>query len=73
MKTIKDELSLLATKLDANTRVELYDKNYVFRIKWTFPILLPTSLIALSLLFSTGVMSQSQLIVSSLVGTHKVL
>lgn len=67
MKNIKDELTLLTAKLSENTRVDLYDKNYLFRIKWTFPMLLLTSLISLSVLFSTGVMNQTQLIISSIV------
>ena len=67
MKTMNDELALLSDKLNDNARVDLYDKNYLFRIKWTFPMLLLSSLITLSVLFSTGVMNQIQLIISSVV------
>ena len=67
MNTTKDELTLLSNKLSANVRLDLYDKNYLFRIKWTFPTLLLISLITLSILFSTGAMNQTQLIVSSLI------
>lgn len=67
MKTIKDELTLLSNKMSSNARVDLYDKNYLFRIKWAFPILLLVSLITLSVLFSTGMMNQTQLIISSLI------
>ena len=69
MKTIKDEIAVFTAELSANKRVDLYDKNYLFRIKWTFPVLLLTTLIALSVLFSTGIMNQSQLIVSSILAT----
>lgn len=64
---MNDELTLLSEKINSNSRVDLYDKNYLFRIKWTFPILLLLSLITLSVLFSTDVMNQTQLIISSFV------
>lgn len=67
MKNVKDELAILTAHISANTRVDLYDKNYLYRIKWTFPLLLLISLITLSVLFSTGLMNQTQLIISSLV------
>lgn len=66
MTTIKDDLAVFTAKLSANKRIDLYDKNYLLRIKWTFPLLLLITLITLSVLFSTGAMNQSQLIISSI-------
>lgn len=67
MKTIKDELTLLTVKLRSNARVNLYDKNYLSRIKWTFPALLLITSVSLVTLFSLDLISQSQLIISSIV------
>ena len=65
MKKIDNDLNNLFDQLDANKRVELYEKDYLRRIKWTFPTLLLTSLISLSILYYTGVLNQMQLIISS--------
>lgn len=67
MKTIKDELTLLTVKMRSNTRVNLYGKNYLSRIKWTFPALLLIASVSLSTLFSLDLINQSQLIISSVV------
>jgi len=63
---LKDDLAVLTAKISANVRVDLYEKNYLCRVKWTFPLLLLISLISLSFLFSIGAMNQSQLVISSL-------
>lgn len=67
MTPIKDDLAILTAKIRANTRVDLYDKNYLHHIKLTFPLLLLTALISLSLLFFIGSISQTQLMILSLV------
>jgi hypothetical protein len=64
---MNDELTLLSAKILANSRVDLYDKNYLFRIKWTLPMLLTVSFILLSVLFYTEIITQTQLLISGLV------
>lgn len=66
MTPIKDDFAILTAKIRANARVDLYDKNYLSRIKWTFPLLLLFALISLSVLFFIGFISQTQLMIFSL-------
>lgn len=66
MTPIKDDFAILTAKIRANTRIDLYDKNYLYRIKWTFPLLLLFALISLSVLFFVGFISQTQLMIFSL-------
>lgn len=66
MTPINNDLAVLAAKIRENTRIDLYEKNYLYRIKWTFPLVLLSALISLSVLFSIGIMNQGQLIISSL-------
>ena len=73
MTPIKDDLAILAAQLSANARVDLFDKNYLHRIKWIFPSLLMTALISLSALFTFGMLSQAQLIVSSFIAIGVLL
>lgn len=65
MASFKDDFSLLSAKLRANSRFDLYDKNYLSQTKWIFPLLLCLAFISLSVLFSMDLLSQFQLIVSS--------
>lgn len=66
MTPIKDDFAILTAKLRANTRVDLYDKNYLHRVKWIFPVVLLTALTSLSILFFMGSISQKQLVIFSL-------
>lgn len=73
MTPIKDDLAILTAKLSANARVNLYGKNYLPHLKWTFPLLLLITLISLSFFFFFGVLNQSQLIICSLVSLMPLL
>lgn len=66
MTPIKDDFAILTAKLRANSRVDLYDKNYLHRVKWIFPVVLLTALTSLSILFFMGSISQKQLVIFSL-------
>ena len=59
---MNDELTMLSAKIKANSRVDLYDKNYLFRIKWMLPTLFSASLAVLSVLFYVEVITQTLLI-----------
>ena len=66
MTPIQDDFAVLSARLRSNTCIDLYDKNYLFRIKWIFPLVLLIAFISLSVLFVFELMHQSQLIFSSL-------
>lgn len=62
-----DEIAQFTAQINANKRVDLYDKNYLIGIKWVFPLLLLGTLISFTLLFSMGLMTQSELILYSVI------
>lgn len=66
MNPPNDDFVVLMSQLRANSRVDLYDKNYLIRLKWIFPFFLLMAFISLSILFYFGLVNQTQLIISSL-------
>lgn len=66
MTPLQDDFAVLSARLRSNTCVDLYDKNYLSRIKWIFPLVLLIAFISLSVLFTFGLMAQYPLIISIL-------
>lgn len=79
MSTVKNELTLLNTKLRSNGRVNLYNKDYFCRMKWILPAFLICTSITLASLFyfeligRTALISLSGLCILILLSYHLIL
>lgn len=68
MSAVKKELSQFTTRLRSNGRVNLYNKDYFYRLKWVLPVLLIILSITLASLFYFDFISRSVLFISSAAG-----